>query len=63
MELHMFPHLVADVRYDVIASAWVLDGVGPASLLLDITDPGAPDDQITAALHTHLVVYKARIHR
>lgn len=63
MELHIFPRIVADVRYDHIAGTWVLDGVGPTRVALDVTDPSAPDDQITAELYTHLVVYKARIHR
>jgi hypothetical protein len=64
MELHIFPHLVADVRYDPIASTWVVHGVGPECVALDVTDAGASDDEITAALHTHVVVYRVRrIHR
>ncbi len=63
VELHIFPRIVADVRYDHIAGTWVLNGVGPNCAALDVTDPTASDDEITAELYTHLVVYKARIHR
>jgi hypothetical protein len=62
IELYMFPYL-ADVRYDYSAGIWMIDGVGPTSIALDITDPNALDEQIIAALYTCLVVYKARIYR
>lgn len=49
-ELHIFPRIVADVRYDHIAGTWAIEGVGPVSNALDITD--ASDDEITAELYT-----------
>ncbi len=63
MELHIFPRIVADVRYDRIAGTWVVEGVGPACVALDVIDPSASDDEIIAAVHTLVVVYKARVHR
>lgn len=63
VERHFYPEIVADVRYDRFAGRWAIsgDGVEPAGLFL--TDPNAPDEQITAELFTFPVVYRARIYR
>jgi hypothetical protein len=63
IELHMFPDVMADVRYDDFARTWVISGVGVTPAALDLTDPNAPDEQIIAELYTYPIVYRARIHR
>lgn len=63
IELHMYPAVVGDVRYDPSVRRWVMIvGVGPI-VVLDLDDEDAPDDQIMAELFTYPVVYRARIHR
>ena len=52
IELHMFPDVIADVRYDHYARAWVVDGDGVTPATLDLTEPTAPDDRIIAELYT-----------
>ena len=53
MELHIFPDIVADVRYNDFARTWVISGVEFTSAALDLTDPKATDDQIRAELYTY----------
>jgi hypothetical protein len=56
MELHIFPDIVADVRYDRFARTWVINGVDVRSAALNLTDPAALDDHIEAELYTYPVV-------
>jgi hypothetical protein len=63
IELHMFPDVIADVRYDDFARTWVIGGIGVTPAALGLTDPNAPDVQIVAELYTYPIVYRARIHR
>jgi hypothetical protein len=45
------------------AQNWIVNGIGVTASALDLTDPDAPDDQITAALYILPIVYRANIHR
>lgn len=63
LELRVFPEIVADVRYDVLAGIWGLTGAGVEPASLSLTDRNAPDDEIIAELYTFPLIYRVRIHR
>jgi hypothetical protein len=63
VELHMFPDIIADVRYDYSARTWVIGGIGITPVALGLTDPDTPDDHIEAEIYTYPIIYRARIHR
>jgi hypothetical protein len=63
IELHIYPDVVGDVTYDVFSGSWVVKDAGLGGWSLDITDPGAKDDQLIAALSALPVVYRAHIRR
>lgn len=63
LELHMFPSIVAEVRYDNSVRAWKLSGQGVIPTTLDITDPNAKNDEITMELEVSKIVYRAVIIR
>jgi hypothetical protein len=63
VELHMFPDIVADVRYDALTGVWGVIGAGVQPASLSLTDLNAADDAIVAELYTFPLVYRARIHR
>ncbi len=63
IEMHIFPGVVADVRFDEVAGGWAVSGPSVISVALGLTDPTASDSQIIAELFTFPVVYRAQIHR
>jgi len=63
IERHVFPDIVADVRYDAAAGVWAVGGDGVQSAALGLNDPNAADDEILEELYTFPVIYRARIHR
>jgi len=63
IERHIFPEVVADVRYDAAIGTWAISGQGIKPASLDVKDPNASDDQIQEELYTLQMIYRARIHR
>lgn len=63
IEQHFFPDLVAEVVYDRFANDWVVKGPGVITAALELHNPDATDDQITAQLFTFPMVYRAKIVR
>lgn len=63
MECHMFPDLVAEVVYDWFANDWVVKGRGVVTAALELHNPNATNEQITAELFTFPIVYRAKIVR
>ncbi|MGC1784734.1 MAG: hypothetical protein WA708_19615 [Acidobacteriaceae bacterium] len=63
IEQHFFPDIVAEVEYDWIAKDWIVKGPGVTTTALELPNPDATDDQITAELYTFPIVYRARIVR
>ncbi len=63
IERHIFPDIVADVRYDYLVGAWVVSVHGVETATLTLKDPNATDDEIREELFTFPVIYRARIHR
>lgn len=63
VERHIFPGIVADVRYDPYSQTWTVRGADVTPTALALTDPKASDDQIVAALYALPVVYRANIIR
>jgi hypothetical protein len=63
IECHMYPEIVAEVIYDPFAGDWVVKGPSVITTALDLHDPDATDDQITAELFALPVVYRATITR
>jgi hypothetical protein len=62
-ECHMFPDIGAEVTFDRDARDWVVRGPGVATVGLDLHDPNAKDEQITAELYTFPLVYRANVIR
>jgi hypothetical protein len=63
MEMTMFVDVCADVRYDMAAKSWVVDGPLTGPMSLDLSDPLAASDQIESRLSILSVYYRARVHR
>jgi hypothetical protein len=63
IQCHMFPHVIADVRFEQDVWDWVVRGQGVIPVALDIKNPKALDGDIYAALISISTVYKARIIR
>jgi hypothetical protein len=63
MELHIFPHIVADVAFDPLVMDWVMRGRDVTTAALDLHDPCATDAAIEEAVFTFPTVYRIRIVR
>jgi hypothetical protein len=63
LEMHIFPSIVAAVRFDKDKGRWCASGRGVIPKTLDIADPNATDENIQAELYTYPIVYKATIIR
>jgi hypothetical protein len=63
IEQHFFPDIVAEVIYDRFAKDWVVKGPRVITAALELPNPDATDDQITAQLFTLPIVYAAKIVR
>jgi hypothetical protein len=63
MECHMFPDIVANLRFDTFADSWIASGPGIEPFALSLPDRNATDSQIIGELFLFPVVYKARIFR
>jgi hypothetical protein len=62
-EMHISPGIIAIVSYDDVDEEWLLSGRGVLPIGLGLTDPDATDHDITAALYTLTIVYRAHIRR
>ena len=62
-EMHFYPEIVADVRYDPKGGHWVVTGKGVETTALFLADPFVGDDQIIAEMCTLPTYYRHRIHR
>jgi len=63
MEMHMFPSVVADIRFDAFYGTWFVTAKGQESISLDLFNVDATDAEIRSALHDLAVIYRAVIHR
>lgn len=63
MVKHIFPSIIADVKFDNASGRWRVSGPEVESFCLELFDPNIADDQITAEMSTYRVVYKHRILR
>jgi len=63
IEMHIFPNIVAAVKFDREKGHWVASGRGVIPTALDLTDSEATNDQIVAELYTYPIVYRAEIIR
>jgi len=62
-EKHMLPDVVAQVTFDPFGGVWAAKGEGVEPRGLNLSDPGATDDQIYFALNTGNWTYRMVVHR
>lgn len=63
VEQRIYPDIVADVRYDAFGRSWFVTGQGIESVSLQLPDPDATDQEISASLRDLPRLYRAVIHR
>jgi hypothetical protein len=63
MRLHLYPDVIADVRYDGFGRVWGLSGDAVEPEALYVRDPDASDYEITMALSALPMTYRHVIHR
>lgn len=63
VEQHIFPDIVATVRFDKAAGKWAVSGDGVEPFELFSTNPSATDAEIRLQMFTAETVYRFRIVR
>jgi len=63
IRLHLYPDVIADVRYDGFGRVWSISGDAIEPEALYVTDPDATDYEITLALSALPMTYRHVIHR
>jgi len=63
IRLHLYPDVIADVRYDGFGRVWAISGDAIEPEALYVTDPDATDYEITLALSALPMTYRHVIHR
>ena len=61
IEMRMFPHVCAKVRFHAFAGSWVMYDVGSQPISLALPDSATSDHEIEAQLSTPRTVYRATI--
>jgi hypothetical protein len=63
VEVHIYPEIIADLRFDRTVGSWVAEGPGVLPAVLDEPDAEISDAMLLAALCRLPVFYRARVHR
>jgi hypothetical protein len=63
IEQRFYPDLIGHVRYDAFDGNWFVTAPNREPLSLDLSDPEATNEQLTAALADLPILYRAVIHR